>query len=73
METLNKFQPNSAAGPVEQGMFSKLLSMFGDDLNHIEIVNDSHKHSHHKAMKDDPEAAATGETHFNVVLVSDKF
>ena len=56
-------------------MFSKLIQMFSDDLplTHIEIVNDSHKHSHHKAMKDDPEAAATGETHFNVVLVSDKF
>ena len=54
-------------------MFHKLLELFGEDLNHIFITNDSHKHAHHQAMKDDPETAAKGETHFNVVLVSDKF
>ena len=61
----------STKGPLESSISEKLSAMFKP--HHLEIQNDSAKHSHHKAMKDDPDAAATGETHFNVVVVSDSF
>ena len=34
---------------------------------HLEVVNDSHKHAGHR------EASGSGESHFSVVIVSDKF
>ena len=39
----------------------------------MEFVNDSQKHAHHSAMLQDPDAAAKGETHFNLTIVSNKF
>ena len=51
---------------------AKLTTLFPDN-HHLSIVNDSHKHAHHAAMKADPDAAARGETHFEVTIVSDQF
>ena len=58
-------------------MHQKLLDHFesqgGGGLIYISFQNDSHKHSHHAAMLQDPENAAKGETHFALTIVSDGF
>jgi stress-induced morphogen len=38
--------------------------------SHLEIIDESHKHAGHAAMKD---YMRSGETHFKVVVVSDDF
>ena len=37
---------------------------------HFELSDDSAKHAHHRAMK---ESQASGETHFNLLIVSESF
>ncbi|KAG9227983.1 bola-like protein [Amylocarpus encephaloides] len=53
--------------PMEDTMRSKIQSSLSP--SHLEIHNDSHLHSHHKAM----ENSASQETHFRVVITSDSF
>lgn len=62
---------NTNIGPVETSINQKLTKLFNP--HHLKIENESSKHAHHAAMRADPEAAATGETHFNVTIVSDLF
>lgn len=53
---------------LEAQMREKLIAAFLP--TQLAIVNESHKHAHHAAMKG---AANTGETHFKVSVVSDSF
>ncbi len=53
---------------VETRMREKLTEAFSP--LELAIQNESHKHAHHVAMKG---TANTGETHFNVTIVSDSF
>jgi BolA protein len=53
---------------VEARIKEKLLEAFAP--SQLSIVNESHKHAGHAAMKD---YAFTGETHFAVTIVSDSF
>jgi len=53
---------------VETRIAEKLNKAFSP--SQLLIENESHKHAHHVAMKG---TANTGETHFNVLIVSDSF
>jgi BolA protein len=53
---------------LEAQMREKLIAAFLP--TQLAIVNESHKHAHHAAMKG---AANTGETHFSISIVSDCF
>ena len=55
-------------GPLEQKIVEKLQQTFKP--TYFTIANDSHKHSHHAAMKG---AENTVESHFRVLLVSENF
>uniref|UniRef100_A0A0L0P0P3 BolA-like protein n=1 Tax=Candidozyma auris TaxID=498019 RepID=A0A0L0P0P3_CANAR len=54
-------------GPVERLIFIKLSTLLPQQLI---IKNDSHKHTHHAAMKN---AANLKESHFRVQIISDHF
>ncbi|KAF1990408.1 bola-domain-containing protein [Aulographum hederae CBS 113979] len=53
--------------PMEDAMRVKLTAALSPTL--LTITNDSHLHSHHKAMQ----GSTSRETHFRVVVVSDAF
>ena len=53
---------------VEARIKEKLLVAFSP--SQLSVVNESHKHAGHAAMKD---YAFTGETHFAVTIVSESF
>ncbi len=53
---------------IESRIREKLLDAFAPV--HLAIENESRKHAGHAAMKG---LAQTGETHFNVVIVSERF
>ncbi|KAF1973080.1 bola-like protein [Bimuria novae-zelandiae CBS 107.79] len=53
--------------PIEDTMRAKLTEAFKPTT--LEIYNDSHLHSHHKAMQ----GVTSKETHFRVVITSEKF
>jgi len=53
---------------VETSIREKLNAAFAPQ--ELVIENESHKHAHHVAMKG---KANTGETHFNVTIISDAF
>ncbi|TXC04091.1 hypothetical protein FocTR4_00000413, partial [Fusarium oxysporum f. sp. cubense] len=53
--------------PVEDLIRAKITAAFNPQT--LEIYNDSHLHSHHKAM----EHTTSSETHFRVVITSDAF
>ncbi|KAL0935221.1 BolA-like protein [Colletotrichum truncatum] len=60
--------PNmSSATPVEDAIRSKVTAALSPST--LEIYNDSHLHSHHKAMAGN----TSKETHFRLVIVSDAF
>ncbi|KAF8305582.1 bola-like protein [Clavulina sp. PMI_390] len=65
MSTVSTAQP----GPVETSIRTKLVALLAP--NELVISNDSWKHAHHAAMK--APGAATGETHFNIKVVSEVF
>ncbi|KFY27578.1 hypothetical protein V493_03420 [Pseudogymnoascus sp. VKM F-4281 (FW-2241)] len=56
-----------ASKPLEEAMRAKLSDALQPEK--LEIHNDSHMHSHHKAM----EGNTSKETHFRVVITSDAF
>jgi BolA protein len=53
---------------VERKIQEKLLAAFAPA--ELAVQNDSHRHAHHLGAHGVP---ATGETHFTVTMVSDKF
>ena len=55
-------------GTVAESMQQKLTQQFNPA--HLEIIDESHKHSGHAAMQD---YQRSGETHFKVIVVSDSF
>ncbi|KAG5657511.1 hypothetical protein KAF25_006075 [Fusarium avenaceum] len=57
----------SSSTPVEDTIRAKIMAALNPQT--LEIYNDSHLHSHHKAM----EHTTSGETHFRVVITSDAF
>ncbi|KAM0335467.1 hypothetical protein ACHAQA_000515 [Verticillium albo-atrum] len=57
----------SSTTPLEDAIRSKLTAAFSPAT--LEIHNDSHLHSHHKAMV----GVTSKETHFRLVIVSDAF
>ncbi|KAL4730786.1 BolA domain UV induced protein Uvi31 [Fusarium chlamydosporum] len=57
----------SSSTPVEDMIRAKITAAFNPQT--LEIYNDSHLHSHHKAM----EHTTSSETHFRVVITSDAF
>ncbi|KAM0509947.1 hypothetical protein D7B24_008020 [Verticillium nonalfalfae] len=57
----------SSTTPLEDAIRSKLTAAFSPAT--LEIHNDSHLHSHHKAMVGN----TSKETHFRLVIVSDAF
>jgi|688.fasta_scaffold2815488_1 BolA protein len=64
---LNSARGFSTNGPVHTSILEKLRSQFVPE--HIEVVDESHKHAGHAAMK----GLNKTETHFTVVIVSSKF
>jgi len=61
------FSSMASSTPMEDAMRSKITEAFKPTT--LEIYNDSHLHSHHKAMVGNTSA----ETHFRVVITSDEF
>lgn len=60
--------------PIRADIERKLRLMFNP--HHLEIIDESHKHAHHAAMKmteGGKQMSASGETHFKVIIVSDLF
>lgn len=57
----------STHGPVHASILQTLKLQFAAE--HIEVVDESHKHAGHAAMK----GLNKAETHFAVVIVSNKF
>ncbi|KAH6657350.1 bola protein [Truncatella angustata] len=57
----------SSQTPVEDIIRAKLTDAFAP--THLEIHNDSHLHSHHKAMQ----GSMSKETHFRIYITSDAF
>ncbi|KAK5130407.1 hypothetical protein LTR08_002154 [Meristemomyces frigidus] len=57
----------SSQTPMEDAMRQKITEAFAPSS--LQIFNDSHKHAHHKAMKD----STSQETHFRVYIASDAF
>ncbi|GAB7358506.1 hypothetical protein MBLNU230_g2569t1 [Neophaeotheca triangularis] len=53
--------------PYEDALRSKITASLQPSV--LEIYNDSHKHAHHAAMKDN----TSQETHFRVYITSDAF
>ncbi|GAA5822253.1 hypothetical protein JCM10212_006127 [Sporobolomyces blumeae] len=60
---------SDSVGPVETSIKSKLESALSPVV--LEITNDSSKHRHHAPMR--AVGGGSGETHFTVQVVSDKF
>ena len=58
---------SSSSTPVEDSIRSKLTTSLSP--THLSIHNDSHLHSHHRAMRD----STSQETHFRVNVVSEEF
>ncbi|QIW97582.1 hypothetical protein AMS68_003100 [Peltaster fructicola] len=58
---------SSSHTPVEDAMRSKIQEALSPTS--LEIFNDSHLHSHHKAMQ----GSTSKETHFRVYITSDAF
>ncbi|KAA1077151.1 hypothetical protein PGT21_007544 [Puccinia graminis f. sp. tritici] len=56
-------------GPIETTMREKLTAQLNPVV--LDIANDSHLHRHHAAMKSI--GGGSGETHFSVKVVSDRF
>ncbi|PKY46988.1 bola-like protein [Rhizophagus irregularis] len=54
-------------GPIYQSIQQKLTKAFNPTS--LEIINESHLHAHHQAMKD----VTSKETHFCISIVSDHF
>ncbi|KAI8138162.1 hypothetical protein BJV82DRAFT_565597 [Fennellomyces sp. T-0311] len=65
---LKDFITSEEKGPVESSIESKLMEEF--DPSTLHIVNESHMHAHHAAMKDN---TTNKETHFRITLISEKF
>ncbi|KAK6201760.1 BolA domain UV induced protein Uvi31 [Pestalotiopsis sp. IQ-011] len=59
--------PSSSQTPVEDVIRTKLTEAFAPTS--LEIHNDSHLHSHHKAMQ----GSTSKETHFRLYITSDAF
>ncbi|GKT91787.1 bolA domain-containing protein [Colletotrichum tofieldiae] len=57
----------SSATPVEDAIRTKVTAAFSPTT--LEIYNDSHLHSHHKAMA----GSTSKETHFRLVITSEAF
>ncbi|KAI1843645.1 hypothetical protein JX266_010278 [Neoarthrinium moseri] len=62
---------SSAASPSHSPMEDAIRAKLGAALSptHLEIYNDSHLHSHHKAMQ----GSTSKETHFRLEITSDAF
>ncbi|OWZ64302.1 hypothetical protein AYX15_03944 [Cryptococcus neoformans] len=61
--------PTRVPGPVETTIQQKIIEAFNPIL--LRVYNDSHKHSHHAAMR--AQGGGSGETHFAIHLVSESF
>ncbi|CDH49009.1 domain protein [Lichtheimia corymbifera JMRC:FSU:9682] len=64
---LKDFITSEDKGPVETAIESKLIEAL--DPSTLHIVNESHMHAHHAAMKGN----TNKETHFRITLISEKF
>ncbi|KAL6794386.1 bola-like protein [Trichoderma afarasin] len=58
---------STSATPLEDAIRAKLTAALSPIT--LEIYNDSHLHSHHKAMQ----GVTSKETHFRLVIISDSF
>ncbi|KAF4124960.1 hypothetical protein GMORB2_3799 [Geosmithia morbida] len=58
---------NPSATPLEDAIRAKVMAAFSPQT--LEIYNDSHLHSHHKAMQ----GSSSKETHFRLVITSEAF
>ena len=43
------------AGPIQNQMESKIKAYFGEHLGFLELINESHKHASHTAMRENPD------------------
>ncbi len=41
--------------------------------SHLEVIDESHKHAHHRGAHEHAAEGGSAESHFHVVIVSDKF
>ncbi|GAA6024444.1 hypothetical protein JCM10207_005765 [Rhodosporidiobolus poonsookiae] len=60
---------SSQPGPVEQAIREKLTAALSPSV--LAISNDSHAHRHHAPMR--AQGGGSGETHFTVQVVSERF
>lgn len=68
LRNMSTLSPKLDCGPIEQLIRLKITNRLNPTL--LKIANDSHKHSHHKAMQT---ASNIKESHFRVEVVSDSF
>ncbi|QPG74772.1 hypothetical protein FOA43_002106 [Brettanomyces nanus] len=67
-EVKEKVEDRREVGPIEKSIVDKIQEEFHP--SHFEIRNDSWMHQHHRAMQG---AKNMKESHFSMVIVSDKF
>ncbi|KAG1148897.1 hypothetical protein G6F37_003020 [Rhizopus arrhizus] len=64
---LKDFMTTQEKGPIQFSIESKISQSLNPSI--LDIVNESHLHAHHAAMK----GVTNKETHFKVTVVSDEF
>ena len=58
-------------GIIASAIKEKLEKSFNP--SHLEVIDESHKHAHHAGAKAHNANGGSAESHFQVVIVSDKF
>jgi len=58
-------------GIIASSIKEKLKQSFNP--SQLEVIDESHKHSHHRGAHEHAAEGGSAESHFHVVIVSDKF
>lgn len=68
IRTMSTSSTSTEAGPIHQLIQQRITQAFNPQV--LDIKNDSHKHTHHQAMRG---ASNTIESHFRLSIVSNEF
>jgi len=58
-------------GIIASAIKEKLKQSFNP--SHLEVIDESHKHAHHTGAKAHAQEGGSAESHFQVVIISEKF
>lgn len=58
-------------GIIAASIKEKLTKAFNP--SQLEVIDESHKHAHHRGAKEHAQEGGSAESHFHVVIVSEKF